>query len=164
MTITPSALSHGRGQTFAHGQEIANFKLNSDETITLTAHQGGFLIQMQEAGSDAWVINEETHDSLHEAMLATRQMAHDHGGSPTSPKLEDHEAGEELHSESINGHSIVLERSEAEEDLFWDVYATEAATGKTGDVQSYGPDEYLLALNAYDELYFEIECGNDPFQ
>lgn len=157
MTTTPPPLSYGRGQTFAHGQEIVDFTLNNGNTVKLHAHHGGFLLRMRGGSDHSAPLESRQLDSLHKAMLATRQMSHDHGGVSTSPALDDHEPGEEVLSEEINGHTVILERSEAEEDRFWDVYTVEAATEKTGDVQSFSESEYLLALNAYDELYFEIE-------
>lgn len=164
MTTPSPELSYGRGQIFTHDQEIANFILNNGNTVLLTANHGSFLLEMRDNSEDAWQLEYNHLDSLHEAMLATRQMAHDHGGVPTAPRLADHEPGHQLLTEEINGFTVILERSEAAEDLYWDVYALEAATGKTGDVQSFEENEYLLALNAYDEIYFEIECDNDPTQ
>lgn len=157
MTTTPSPISYGRGQTFTHGQEIVDFTLNNGNAVKLTANNGGFLLQMRAHSGNAVLLETYYPNSLHEAILATRRMAQDHGGVSTSPAPNDHKPGEQILNEKINGYDIVLERTEYAPDRCWDVYATNTDTGKTGDVWSYGPDEYLVALNAYDELYFEIE-------
>lgn len=157
-------LSYGRGQSFVHGEEITSFLLNNGQQVILTADNGGFLVSLYESEAATHLIDYEEHTSLHQAILATRHMAQQNSGATTTPDIDSFAPEEEVHSESLRGLTVILERSEAAEDRFWDVYVIRQSDNKTGDVQSFPEHQYLMALNAYDELFFEIEAENDPFE